>query len=446
VNVDGDLDFAIDIEERLPPKQVALFGLQHLLALTGIWIFPVLIGQALQLTTAQVGTIVQACFLTTGIVTMLQSSRLLRLPVVQGPTAVFFVCLIAGAQIYGLGTAFGSMAIAGAVFGLLSIPIRGWALFPRLAPLISTPLIFGTMLLIIGGQLAAIGLPNWFGQDGTVGVGFLAAVVCAIAVIGCMVFGGDTIIRRGALLIGIIVGSAVHIALAGIDLTTLRQTPILQIAQPLPFGFGVSWPLVGLMLLAYVQAGSEAIGIYSLLARWGRQSLSQQRIARGLFSEFVGCALGALFGGLGTTSYAENVGIIRVSGIGSRWVTMCAGAAAVVVGLVPVVGVAIASLPSPVLAAASTLLFGIIAMSGVQMMRSVVWDELNLAVAGTSFIVSLGCASLPPALFADQDPIVRSLCTQPILVAILLLVVLQLVVNVIIRPRIEARSAVPAPH
>ena len=154
MHVEADTEFSIDIEERFPAGKLALFALQHVLALTGIWIFPVLIGQALRLNTSQVGVIVQACFLTTGIVTILQSSKLLRLPVVQGPTVVFFVVLIAGANIYGLGTAFGSMAVAGIVFALLSLPVRGWSLFPRLAPFISPPLVFGTLMLIIGGQLA----------------------------------------------------------------------------------------------------------------------------------------------------------------------------------------------------------------------------------------------------------------------------------------------------
>lgn len=438
MHVETDTEFSIDIEEKFPPRKLAIFALQHVLALTGIWIFPVLIGQALRLDTARVGIIVQACFLTTGIVTILQSSRMLRLPVVQGPTVVFFVVLIAGANIYGLGTAYGSMAVAGGVFALLSLPIRGWALFPRLAPFISPPLVFGTLLLIIGGQLASIGLPNWFDGTGPGGIGFLSALVCALTILVCMVFGGATIVRRCALLIGIIVGSALHLAVAGIDLTAILKTPLLRLPQLAPFGFGVSWPLVGLMLLAYVQAGGEAIGMYSLLGAWGGQTLSRNRIASGLFWESIGCAVGAMFGGLGTTSYAENVGIIRVSGIGSRWVTMTAGGAAIVIGILPIFGVVIASLPVPVLAAGSTLLFGIIAISGVQMLQAVDWDELNLAVAATSFIVSLGCGALPPALFAGHDPIVQSLCTQPILVGLVLLIVLQMIVNGGVRPYLES--------
>ncbi|MFD0849734.1 uracil-xanthine permease family protein [Sphingosinicella xenopeptidilytica] len=440
MHVESDGAFAIDIEQKLPPRQLMLFAFQHLLALTGIWIFPVLIGQALNLSTVEVGTIIQACFLTTGLVTILQSGRMLRLPVVQGPTAVFFVVLVAGAHSYGLGAAFGSMAVAGVIFALLSLPIRGWALLPRLAPFVSAPVVFGTLLVIIGGQLAGIGLPNWFDGDGSGGIGFISALTCAIVVLISIIFGGNTVVRRGALLIGIVVGSILHIFVAGIDLTPIRETPLLQIVQPAPFGLGVAWPLVGLMLLAYVQAGSEAMGMYSLLARWGGQSLSRGRIGRGLFGEFVGCAIGALFGGLGTTSYAENVGIIRVSGVGSRWVTMTAGICAIIVGLIPMFGILIASLPSTVLAAASTILFGIIAISGIQMMRDVVWDELNLMVAAVSFIVSLGCAALPAALFSGKDPIVQGLFTQPILVGIILLMVLQVVVNVLIRPCLERKA------
>lgn len=436
--------FSINVEDKPGWRPAAAFGLQHLLALTGIWIFPVLIGQALALSTAQVGTIIQACFVTTGLVTILQSSRMLRLPVVQGPTAVFFVVLIAGAQSHDLGTAFGSMAVAGIIFAALSLPVQGATLIPRIAPYIAAPVVYGTLMLIIGGQLASYGLPNWFGQAGPGGIGFLSATATVLTIVACLVLGGDGVMRRAALLVGIVVGSVLHIAVAGIDTATLASTPVFQPPRLAPFGLGLSWSLVGLMLLAYVQAGAEAIGMYSLLAKWGGQTLTRARIARGLFGEFAGSSLGACLGGLGTTSYAENVGIIRVSGIGSRWVTMTAGAFAILVGLLPVVGVAIASLPGTVLAAASTILFGIIALSGVQMMRHVVWDELNLVVASVPFIVSLGCASLPAALFDGRAAIVRNLFTQPMLVGIILLVVLQVALNGILRPRLERARPVSA--
>ncbi len=441
----GDQDYrlSVGIEQRLPPALVLGYALQHLVALTGIWIFPLLIGQELSLSKTQVGIIVQACFITTGLVTILQSGRLLRLPVVQGPTAVFFVLLVNAAQTHGLGTAFGSMAVAGLLFAALCLPIRRWGLIGYLSPLMSPPLIYGTLLVIIGVQLAGIGLPNWFGVSGPPALNFSAAMVTALVILGCLIFGGATVVRRAALLIGILVGSLFYAASQGIDLSAVGEPPLFRLPSPRPFGFGVSWALVPLMLLAYVQAAADAMSIYSLLSRWGGQSLSNDRISRGIFGEVIGSAVGAMFGGLGTTSYAENIGIIRVSGIGSRRVTLAAGCFALVVGFIPKIGVLIACMPSPVLSAASTLLFGVIAVSGIQMMKDVVWDEMNTAVAGVSLILCLGMAALPEKILSGTSPTLRSLAAQPMLTGIILLVVLNGLINGVIRRMFNRTDSTP---
>jgi xanthine/uracil permease len=85
MSTSGRPRFSIGVEERLAPRQALAYGLQHLMALTGIWIFPSLAGQMLHLDTAEVGRLIQACFLTAGLVTILQSGALLKLPIVQGP-------------------------------------------------------------------------------------------------------------------------------------------------------------------------------------------------------------------------------------------------------------------------------------------------------------------------------------------------------------------------
>ncbi|MDU5950353.1 MAG: solute carrier family 23 protein, partial [Paenibacillus macerans] len=84
----------VGIEDKLSIGANLTYGFQHLLALTGIFLFPVLIGQALHLEFQTIGYLIQACFLTTGLVTILQSGKMLRLPVVQGPTAAFFVAVL----------------------------------------------------------------------------------------------------------------------------------------------------------------------------------------------------------------------------------------------------------------------------------------------------------------------------------------------------------------
>ncbi|WP_217592109.1 uracil-xanthine permease family protein [Cohnella sp. GbtcB17] len=430
----------VGIEDKLTIGANITYGIQHLLALTGIFLFPVLIGQALGLDSGKIGYMIQACFLTTGIVTILQSGKMLRLPVVQGPTAAFFVAVMSAGASVGLGTAFGSMAVAGIIFMLLAIPIRRFGLIGYVNRFIAPPIVYGTLLIIIGAQLADIGLKNWFGSANS-GMNFAASVVTVVCVLALMIFGGKTIMRRGALLWGIIAGTIFYALFGSANFSAVSHAGWFSLPDLFPFGFGVSVPVVILMLLAFLQASAEAVGMYTLLTKWGKQKLDPERVNRGLFGEFLGCTLGAVFGGLGTTSYPENIGIVRVSGIGSRFVTMTAGIMAVILGLIPKVGMFIASLPGPVLSAASTILFGIIAISGIQMVSKVVWDELNLVVAGSSFIISLGTMYLPADLTAGLPLAVQSVVTQPMLIGVVMLIVLNTIVNVWVRPRLAKREA-----
>jgi xanthine/uracil permease len=186
------------------------------------------------------------------------------------------------------------------------------------------------------------------------------------------------------------------------------------------------------------------MGMYTLVAGWGNEKLTVNRINRGLFTEFLGSTVGAAFGGIGTTSYPENVGIIRITRIGSRFVTMAAGIFALALAFLPQVSMFIAGLSGAVLSAASTILFGIIAISGIQMLQKVRWDDLNIAVAATSFIVSLGAQWIPDDILAALPPQISGLIDTPMMLGILLLLGLHILVNYAFRPMLERRDAATA--
>nr|WP_239094421.1 solute carrier family 23 protein [Bacillus sp. B15-48] len=433
----------VGIEERLSLGENITYGFQHILALTGIWIFPGLIGAALGLDVGTIGYIVQACFITTGIITILQSGRLLKLPVVQGPTAAFFVAIMVTGLSQGLGTAYGSMTVAGLIFLCLAIPIGKWGIMGHCIKFMSPPIVYGSLLVIIGAQLSSIGVANWFGQAGTAGypsLNFLTAIITILSILLLMIFGGNSFLRRGALLWGIVIGTIFYMIFGSFNMTAVNEAPLFSLPEIYPFGFHVSWPVVVLMLIAYLQAAAEAMGMYVLLTDWDKQKLTKNRVNRGMFGEFLGTTIGSVFGGIGTTSYPENIGIIRVSGIGSRYVVMTAGIIAIILGLIPKIGVLIAIIPGAVLAGASTVLFGIITFSGIQMLSKVNWDELNLAVAGTAFIISVGTMFLPAEILAMLSPSVNSIVSQPMLVGVILLILLNTVVNMLIRPRLEKKN------
>ncbi len=430
---------SVGFDESLPAPRTLLFGTQHLLALTGIWLFPGIIGASLGLSQGDIGLITQGCFLMTGVITILQSSRILRLPIVQGPTAAFMVALIAAGTSHGLGTAFGSMMVAGVVFALLSIPLKRWGLFGHIAQVAAHPIVFGTLFVIIGAQLATVGLSGWFGHPGEDGFGlplFLVACFTALTVVACTLFGGNSVVRRAAVFWAIVAGTAAA-ALAGLwSGPDLADASAFALPTWLPFGFGVDAGVVVLMMLAFLQAGAESAGMYRVIGGWGGQRPDAQRTNRGLFTEFLGSVVGAAFGGIGTTSYPENAGIVRVTGVGSRFVTLTAGIFALVLAFIPAVGLFVAGLPAPVLAGASTVLFGIIAVSGIQMLGEVEWDEFNMMVAAPAFIVSLGTLFLPPEIVAALPDSAASVATNPMMVGVLLLLVLHVAINLVLRPRL----------
>jgi xanthine/uracil permease len=423
---------SIGFDEKLPPGKTGLFGVQHILALTGIWLFPSIIGAALGLEAKEVGWITQGCFFMTGLITVLQSSRILRLPIVQGPTAAFMVAIIAAGSSFGLGTAFGSMIVAGAIFALLSLPSRRFGLFGQIARFATDPIVFGTLFVIIGGQLAAIGLSGWFGVSGTEHYGwpfFLVSVGTVLSILLFTIFGGQTLLRRGAIFWGIVTGTVLA-AFAGMwNLPDVSGVSLVGTPHLLPFGFAVEWSVVVLMLLAFLQAGTEAMGMFKLVGSWGGREIGVAQTNRGLFVEFTGSVAGAAFGGIGTTSYPENAAIVRMSGVGSRYVTITAGCVAIALSFMPKVGLFVAGLPSPVLAAASTVLFGVIAVSGMQMLGEVEWDDLNVMVAAPAFIIALGTQFIPEDIVAKMSPSVASILTSPMMVGVILLLVLHIVIN-----------------
>lgn len=428
---------SVGFDEKLSSPKTALFGVQHLLALTGIWLFPSIIGAALELEPHEIGWITQGCFFMTGLITILQSSRLLRLPIVQGPTAAFMVAIIASGATFGLGTAFGSMMVAGAIFALFCLPSARYGLFGQISRFATDPIVFGTLFVIIGGQLAAIGLSGWFGVAGAKGHGwpfFLISAATVLAVMAFSIFGGQSILRRGAVFWGIVFGTFLTAVTGYWDLPDLSEVSLLGTPKFMPFGFGVEWSVVVLMLLAFLQAGTESMGMFRLVGSWGGRKITVAETNRGLFTEFAGSVAGAAFGGIGTTSYPENAGIVRMSGIGSRFVTITAGCVALALAFIPKVGLFVAGLPLPVLAAASTMLFGVIAISGVQMLADVEWDDLNIMVAAPAFIVALGTQFLPVEITDAMSPSVKSIATSPMMVGVIMLLVLHLVVNFGIRP------------
>jgi xanthine/uracil permease len=252
----------VGINER--PGLISLVGLgfQHILGLAGLLLFPALVGKSFHLSPHETAYLYGITFITSGVVVILQAVGLLRLPVVQAPFAgIFSALLVLGHQV-GLGTAFGSLVVASLIWTVLSIPLRRWSVVARLATRINHPIVSGVILLIISTQLATIVLPSYFGTPGSSSafpwVNLLCAVVAlALVVIG--IRGKNKIVRRGAVLWGVIGGAVLYTILAPTQWGNVTHASAFEGLHWLPFGFGVNGVAVVIFFVAWFPAISESI-------------------------------------------------------------------------------------------------------------------------------------------------------------------------------------------
>ncbi len=434
----------VGIEQKMPFGQILLYAVQHLFGITFLLAVPGIIGAAVGLEAADIGYLVQACFITVGITTILQSVFVLKLPMVHGPTAAFMSAILTTGIAFGMDAAYGSMFIAAIIIALLAIPIGKFGLIGKCTRFLTPPIVFGTLTLIIGTQLAEIAVPGCFGSSGTATypwIELLCAAVTILVTVLFMLFGKKGIVRNGAMLWGIIAGTILYAIVGGLDFSPVSSAAWISTPRIFPFGFKVNAGVVVLMLVTYFHSVSEALGMYNLVAGWDGQKIDETRANGGIFGLAVGNILGAAIGGVGTTTYPENVGIIRVTGVGSRGATLVMGIITIILGFLPKVGMIIEVIPSSVLNGATVVLFGTIAVSGIQTLAKVEkWDNLNVITAAIPYLIAIGCMWLPDDFTAMLPSAVQSIVSQPMLVGIILLIVLNIVNNIWLRPVYEKQN------
>lgn len=419
--------FDVGIDEKVSWIASLGLGLQNILGMTGMFIFPGVLAAVYQLTPVQAAYLYGITFMTSGLVTILQSVFLLRLPIAQGPYAGTFAALLAIGVHHGrLGTAFGSMVVAGLIWSVLSIPIKHMSVVGYLAKYLQSPLIAGAILLIIMTQLTNVGLPNWLGNvksPGFPGVNLIAGTVVVACIILLTLYAPKSI-RRAAVLFSVVIGVIVYAFFKPISFHQVTVAPVFLGPRIFPFGFGVNASMVAIFFISFLPAIAESIALYQVVAEWGNQSMTRERTSQGVFGEALGSTIGALFGGMSTLTYPDNVGMLRTTRVGSRYVTMTAGIMLLVLGSIIKFDMILVAIPMPLLAAAGTLLFGMIFMSGVEMLGKVHWTQAKLMVAGLSFTAAIGCMFIPAESTQTFPTIIQSAIGQPLILGTVLLLVL----------------------
>jgi uric acid transporter len=432
------------VDEVLALHKLTALGLQHVLVMyAGAIAVPLIIGSALKLTKEDIAFLIAADLFCCGLVTIIQSMGIgkigIRLPMMMGVTFTAVAPIIAtgtNPQL-GLRAVFGGVMVAG-LFTLLVAPYVSRLLrwFP---PVVtgSVVLIIGISLMRVGINWAAGGNPTIHGPNGPInnpdyGVPeHLAISGIVLLTILCIIAYFRGFLANIAVLVGIIVGFAITLALGQVNFVGIASTSWFRLITPFHFGFPTVDPLTAVTLcVVMVVIMVEGVGQFLALSEIVERPLGTDDIARGLRADGVGAIIGGIFNTFTYTSYAQNVGLVQVTGVRSRWVCVTAGVMLIVLSSFPKLSFVAASIPQYVLGGAALVMFGMVAATGVRILSHVdfVTNRKNAYVVAMS--LALGMIPLVADRFFAQLPeMLAKFCQNGILLGTLTAVLLNVLFN-----------------
>lgn len=382
------------VDEVLAPHLMVTYGLQHVLSMAaGVIAVPLILAGVLKLSPADTGYVVTATLFVCGLATLLQTLGVwkfgVRLPIVQGVSFAPVATMIAIGVVHGghtgLRTIYGSVIVAGVV-GLALTP-----LFSRLLRFFP-PVVTGSVITIIGASLlptatqwcaGGVGSPH-FGAPKN--LAFAGGTLLLILLIYRFLPG---FFSRAAILIGLVTMILIAIPFGLDDFSQVTKATTVQVPSPLHFGtpiflVGAVVSMVLAMLVIMTETTADILAIGEVAGR--PQGVSG--VGRGLAADCLSSAFGGTWNTFPCTAFAQNVGLVAVTGIKSRFVVAVAGVILLIGGVFPPVGAAVASIPLPVLGGAGLVLFGTVAASGIRTLARVDYEgNANLIIVAVTLAV-----------------------------------------------------------
>jgi uric acid transporter len=447
------------VDQVLPAPRLVVLGLQHLFIMyAGAVAVPLIVGPAVGLDESDIAILVSADLLVSGIASIIQSVGIgkimgVRLPVVAGATFTVLNPMIIIANQYGgrdgLPYVYGALIISG-IFGLLIA--KPFSMVLRFFP----PLVTGTVIMMIGLSLIGADIGLIAGNEGNftpkipvldaagnpviqagqvvmqmnpnagqVSHIVLAAIVILLIVLISRFFHG--FVGQTAVLISIIIGTLIALPMGLVDFSSVAQSGWIGISAPFHFGppkFAaaaiISMCIV--VLVTYTESTADMLAVGEMVDR----ELSPSDLARGLATDGFSALLAGFMNSFPDTAYAENVGLISMTGVRSRWVVTVCGGFLLILGIIPKVGAIVASLPGPVIGGAATVMFAMVTAVGIQTLHKVTFggpNNHNLLIIAVSLSFGL-IPTIQPAFYqqfpADFQVIFGSSITSTVIVVFLL--------------------------
>ncbi|HSN46573.1 MAG TPA: nucleobase:cation symporter-2 family protein [Casimicrobiaceae bacterium] len=432
------------VDEILPAPRLAALGLQHVLVMyAGAVAVPLIVGRALKLSPEQVALLISADLFCCGLVTLIQSLGVgrwigIRLPVMMGVTfaAVGPMVAMANAQsgpdgaraIFGaiIGAGIVSVLIAplmsrllrffppvvtGTIIAIIGISLMrvgiGWAMGgpPNLAQSVDVPKLVAMVdgakaaaaAAPAGTAAAAVKLPGPIPMVNNANYGaldHLAVAAFVLVAILLLVRYGRGFVANIAVLLGIIIGCVVAVAMGKMNFDKVAKASWFDVVTPFAFGVPTfDFVMILTMTLVMIVVMIESTGMFLALSDITGKKIGPSDLAAGLRTDGIGTLIGGIFNTFPYTSFSQNVGLVGVTGVKSRWVCVAAGIIMIVLGLLPKMSALVEAIPTFVLGGAGLVMFGMVTATGIRILANVDFktNRNNLYIVA----ISIGAGMIP---------------------------------------------------
>lgn len=372
--------------------------------------------------------LIQCSLFMAGIATLLQLYPVWKfgskLPVVMGISFAYVPTLTAIGSEYGIASIFGAQLIGGIVgiiVGAFIKPLR--KLFP--------PLVAGTVVFTIGLSLYPIAIRYMAGGASASNFGapinWGMALVTLIIVLFCNHF-TKGYFKLASILIGIIGGYLFSIVIGQVSFKAIGESAWVQLPTFMHFGLQFDIPAIISMVVIYIVNSVQAVGDYSATTAGGLdREPTDQELSGGIMGNGVTSILGSFIGGLPTATYSQNVGIVAMTKVVSRYIIMLASVFMLFAGFIPKFGAMITTIPQSVLGGATIIVFAMITMTGIKL---IIQDELssrNTSIVGLSVALGMGITQVAGALNQFPSWVNMVFGSSPVVITTIVVIFLNLI-------------------
>lgn len=432
-----DLLYSLHDKPGFWPSSFA--ALQHVLAsLVGVITPTLIVGGVLGLG-EHVPYLISMALMVSGVGTFIQCRRIgpvgAGMLCLQGTSFAFLTAVLsAGMIVKGKGgTPEDILAtIFGVSFCAAFIEIFLSRFIHKLQKII-TPVVTGTIIILIGIPLIKVAMTDIGGGFGAENFGSLDNLMLAGIVLVSVVLlnrSKNPMVRLAAVVIGLVLGMVAAFFMGRLDFSHIASLPVISV--PVPFKFGFQFDLAAFIPLAilFCVSAMETTGDLTANSTISREPVTgpvyMNRIRGGVLADGINSMIAAMFNSMPSTTFSQNNGVIALTGVASRFVGIYIAAILFLMGLFPIIGGVLQQMPKPVLGGATLIMFGTVAVAGIRVLSQANLDRRNMMIVAISVGMGIGVSSVPDVLQALPD-MLENILKSPVAMGAITAIVLSLI-------------------